>query len=358
MTAITDLGAEKEHLLRSGAVIPAHPLALTAERTLDERRQRALTRYYAAAGADGIAVAVHTTQFEIRQPKFGLLQPVLEIGAEAFDESLAGRPGIKFAGVVGDTAQAVREAELARNLGYDAVLVSPGGLASVSEAYLLNRAAAIGEVLPVVGFYLQDAVGGRYLSRDFWRRLADQESTIAIKAAPFDRYRTLEVVQGVALSHRGDDVLLYTGNDDSIVADLMTSYRVPDGAGRLHQRRFVGGLLGHWAVWTRAAVQLVELIKRGLAGDASASAEAGRRSAEVTDSNAAVFDARNHFAGVIAGVHEVLFRQRLLAGTWCLDPDETLSPGQRELLGEVIARYSWLQAEDDFIAEHLDNWLA
>ncbi|WP_182903633.1 dihydrodipicolinate synthase family protein [Microbispora sp. H10830] len=325
--------------LLGGAVIPAHPLALTADRTLDERRQRALTRYYLAAGAGGIAVGVHTTQFEIREA--GLLRPVLELAAETVAAS--GRAGdvVTVAGACGPLAQAVAEAELAAGLGYDAVLLSPV-VPGATEADLLERARAVGEVLPVIGFYLQRAIGGPELSRDFWRALADQPSTVAIKVAPFDRYRTLEVAHGVAASDRREEVALYTGNDDHIIGDLLAT--LPGGL------RFRGGLLGQWAVWTRAAVAMVEQVSRDPAGLA-------RKAQQLTDANAAVFDAAHGFAGCIAGVHEVLRRQGLLAGVWCLDPDEGLSPGQAEELTRVTAAYPWL-VDDDFVAEHLDAWLA
>ncbi|NUP27521.1 MAG: dihydrodipicolinate synthase family protein [Nocardia sp.] len=349
---------EAEHtLLQQGTVIPAHPLALDHTRTLDERRQRALTRYYVDAGAGGIAVGVHTTQFEIRRPEIGLLRPVLELAAEELDARVGDRPFLRIAGVAGPTDQAVAEAELARELGYGAVLVSPGGLADRDLDYLLHRSAAIGEVLPVIGFYLQEAVGGRYLPRDYWRRLADQESTVAVKAAPFDRYRTLELVQGITDSGRGDEIALYTGNDDNIVADLLTPYDLPGPDGPV-TRRFVGGLLGHWAVWTRAAVELHELVGKAWAGDESARVRALSLAAAVTDANAAVFDVRNDFAGVIAGVHEVLRRQGLLAGTWCLDPDETLSEGQAAEITRVCAAYEWLRAEDGFIAAGSEGWMS
>lgn len=322
--------------LRTGTVIPAHPLALTAARRLDEDRQRGLTRYYVEAGAGGIAVGVHTTQFSIRE--HGLLRPVLELAAlECPREGF-----VRIAGVVGPTAQAVAEASLARDLGYDAVLVSPAGLPDHTIDDLLDRSRAVGEVLPVVGFYLQEVVGGRYLPEEFWRRLADQESTVAVKAAPFDRYRTLDLVRGVAASDRGDEVALYTGNDDNIVADLLTPFVVPSPRG-LVERRFVGGLLGHWAVWTRSAVDLLADVHDAWKGDTGALARAWARSAGDTWANAAVYDVENSFAGVIAGVHEVLRRQGLLEGTWCLDPEEGLSPGQAELLTSVSDELSWLR---------------
>ncbi|MFD6096042.1 dihydrodipicolinate synthase family protein [Nocardiopsis flavescens] len=342
-------------LLRRGTVVPAHPLALDDERRLDERRQRALTRYYLEAGAGGLAVGVHTTQFAIRG--HGLYRPVLELAAEEIGRGTRDRPFVRVAGVAGPVRQAVAEAECARELGYHAVLVSPGGLPDTGTDGLLDRTAAVGEVLPVIGFYLQEAVGGRYLPRSYWRRLADQPSTVAVKAAPFDRYRTLELVQGVAESDRGADVALYTGNDDNIVADLLTPYHVRGPAGPV-VRRFAGGLLGHWAVWTRSAVRLLDDAHRAAAGDAAARERALARLAADTEANAAVFDVRGGFAGVVAGVHEVLRRQGLLRGTWCLDPDEGLSPGQAEAIGRVLDAHPLLREEEDFIAPALDRWLA
>jgi dihydrodipicolinate synthase/N-acetylneuraminate lyase len=330
-------------LLRAGTVIPAHPLALTAERTLDERRQRALTRYYLAAGAGGVAVGVHTTQFEIRQA--GLLRPVLALAAEVVDAE-AGRPVVKIAGACGDTAQAVAEAQLAAALGYHAVLLSPV-VPGASEADLLDRARVVGEVLPVVGFYLQRAIGGPPLSTAFWRAFADLPAVVAVKLAPFDRYRTLAAIRGIVAADRGTEVALYTGNDDHILGDLL---------GEFAGRRFAGGLLGQWAVWTRAAVAMFDQVRAARAGDAAALTRLTRQAATVTDANAAVFDAANDFHGCIAGVHEVLRRQGLLAGVWCLDPAVGLSAGQADELTRVSAAYPWL-TDDDFVREHRDHWL-
>ncbi|EGX57685.1 hypothetical protein SZN_21566 [Streptomyces zinciresistens K42] len=333
-------------LLRRGTVIPAHPLALRADRTLDEDRQRALTRYYTAAGAGGVAVGVHTTQFAVRD--HGLLRAVLQLAAEEAEQAAGARPFLRIAGACGPVDQAVREALLARDLGYHAVLVSPAGLPGADLDALLDRTAAVGEILPVVGFYLQEAVGGRYLPRAYWRRLADQESTVAVKAAPFDRYRTLELVQGTAESDRGDEVALYTGNDDAIVSDLLTPYHVTGPRGPV-VRHFAGGLLGHWAVWTRSAVRLLADVHAARDGDRAARERAEARLAGDTDANAAVYDVRGGFAGCIAGVHEVLRRQGLLAGTWCLDPAEGLSPGQADEIARVHTAHPWLREEDAFI---------
>lgn len=345
------MGAE---LLAEGLVIPAHPLALTAERRLDERRQRALTRYYLAAGAGGIAIAVHTTQFEIHEPERGLLEPVLALTADVLDRE-ADRDLARIAGVVGPTAQAVAEAELAAGLGYDAVLLSPR-LAGATEDLLIERARAVGEVLPVIGFYLQEAIGGPVLSRAFWRRFADLPAVVAVKAAPFDRYRTIELVRGVGESDRASDVALYTGNDDAIIADLTAVHRVQTASG-VRELRFRGGLLGQWAVGTRAATGVLDLAARARTGDGAAALELADLAADLTDLNAAVFDPGNGFAGVIAGVHEVLRQQGLLEGIWCLDPEETLSPGQAAEIERVRVAYPRL-SDDAFIAEHRDAWLS
>ncbi|MEU6841098.1 dihydrodipicolinate synthase family protein [Streptomyces sp. NPDC046716] len=336
-------------VLSQGTVIPAHPLALDADRRLDERRQRALTRYYLASGAGGVAVAVHTTQFEIREPSVGLLKPVLELAAETA-RAEAGRPFVKVAGACGYTAQAVAEAELAASLGYDAVLLSPA-VPGADEKGLLDRARAVGEVLPVIGFYLQEAVGGRYLSPSFWSAFADLPSTAAVKIAPFDRYRTADVIRAVGAADRAAEVALYTGNDDDIIGDLLTPYETAGG-----RRWFAGGLLGQWAVWTRSAATLLEDVRAARAGDHEALLRCLTRRPELTDANQAVFDVRGAFRGCIAGVHEVLRRQGLLAGIWCLDPAETMSPGQADELTRVAAAYPWL-TDDDFVKEHLDDWL-
>jgi hypothetical protein len=345
--------ADVHRLLLEGTVIPAHPLALTGERRLDERRQRALTRYYLAAGAGGVAVGVHTTQFAIREA--GLLRPVLQL---AVDEARAvDRPLALIAGAVGPAEQALREAEQARELGYHLALLSPGGLADHSEAQLLDRARRVAEVLPVFGFYLQPAVGGRPLSHAFWRDFADIPGVVAIKIAPFDRYRTLDVVRAVCASGRRDEIALYTGNDDNILADLLTPYDlVVDG--QPVRKWVVGGLLGQWAVWTRAAVDLLDRVKRlRQAPDGRELQALLSLGVRLTDANAAVFDAAHGFAGVIAGVHEVLRGQGLLEGIWCLDPAETLSPGQRDEIERVRRSYPEL-TDDGFVAARLPGWLA
>lgn len=338
-------------LLRRGTVIPAHPLALTAARKLDERRQRALTRYYLAAGVGGLAVGVHTTQFGIRDPKVGLYRPVLELAAETLGERRRARPVIRIAGIVGRTAQAVREARIAADLGYHLGLLSLAALPDATDAQLIRHARAVAGEIPLFGFYLQAAVGGRLLGAAFWRRFAEIENVAAIKIAPFDRYATLDVMRAVAESGRAGEIALYTGNDDHIIGDLVTPYRFGQRAVRM-----VGGLLGHWAVWTsRAVAQHAACRRLALSGRPVPPAML-RLAAQITDASAAVFDAANGFAGCIPGIHEVLRRQGLLVGRWCLDPREELSEGQLREIDRVRAAYPHLN-DDAFVAQHLDDWL-
>lgn len=348
--------AELREALRRGLVIPAHPLALNAARRLDERRQRALTRYYCDAGSGGVAVGVHTTQFAIRDPKIGLLKPVLALAAETVRdcEGTRNQRILKIAGICGPTPQATREAELAHSLGYDAGLLSLSALRDAPVRGLITHCRAVGGIIPLFGFYLQPAVGGRILPLDFWRRFLEIESVVAIKVAPFNRYQTLDVVRAIAGSGRQNEVALYTGNDDNIVADLLTEFRLSEN-GRAVSLRFAGGLLGHWAVWTRRAVELLTCIQNSR-GNAAQAMVTLARSAEVTDSNAALFDAANGFAGCIAGLHEILRRQGLLEGRWCLDPHEDLSPGQMEEIDRVCSNYPHL-ADDEFVSANLQRWL-
>ncbi|MEX2152973.1 MAG: dihydrodipicolinate synthase family protein [Gemmatimonadaceae bacterium] len=345
----------REHL-RTGVAIPAHPLALTAARTLDERRQRALTRYYFDAGAGGVAVGVHTTQFAIRETTHGLYRPVLELAAETVRARRAerARPFVMVAGVCGETEQAVSEAETALAYEYDVGLLSLGALADATRSELLAHCRAVADVIPLFGFYLQPAVGGRALDYAFWRELAEIPNLWAVKVAPFDRYKTFEVVRAIGESGR-EDVALYTGNDDNIVGDLVTPYPVSVGGGR-SIRWMDGGLLGQWAVWTKRAVDLLARARAARAGGALET-ELLREGAALTDANAAIFDSAHGFAGCIAGIHEVLRRQGLLAGTWCLDPRESLSPGQAQEIDRVCRVYPFL-ADDDFVATRLDDWLA
>ena len=330
--------------LRSGLVIPAHPLALDASRRLDERRQRALTRYYLAAEAGGIAVGVHTTQFAIRDPKIGLLEPVLALAAEECKEHQV----VKIAGVCGRREQAIAEAQLATRLEYDAVLLSLADLRDATIPELIDHAQAIASVIPVIGFYLQPAVGGRLLPYEFWRQFIEIENVVAIKMAPFNRYQTLDVVRALAESGRIDEVALYTGNDDNILNDLLTPFNFGG-----QQVRITGGLLGHWAVWTKTAVEHLALAKRSAA---QIPAELLTLAAQITDANAAIFDPAHQFHGCIPGIHEILRRQGLLAGRWCLDPAEELSPNQMEEIDRVSKSYPHLQ-DDSFVQEHLDEWL-
>jgi dihydrodipicolinate synthase/N-acetylneuraminate lyase len=337
--------------LLDGHVIPAHPLALTAERRFDERRQVALTRYYADAGAGGIAVGVHSTQFAIR--KAGLFEPVLRLAAEiaAESERRTRRPLVRIAGAVGPTKQAVAEAETARRFGYEAVLLSLGALRDDAVPELVAHCRAVSEVLPLVGFYLQPAVGGRLLDEGFWRRFLEIDAVVAIKVAPFNRYQTLDVLRALAASGRAGEVALYTGNDDAIVVDLLAELPGRPAV------RFVGGLLGQWGVWTRRAVALLEAAQRCRREGGSGALGLLALGQQLTDANAAIFDARNGFRGCIPGIHEVLRRQGLLAGRWCLDPYEDLSPGQCEEIDRVLAAYPHL-ADDAFVRENLERWLS
>lgn len=336
---------------REGGVIPAHPLALDSSLRLDETRQKALTRYYLAAGASGIAVGVHTTQFAIHDPEVGLLGPVLELAAETAAEARS--DVVQIAGICGPTQQAVREAELAATLGYHIGLLSPSP--DLDDDAELERARAVGEVIPVMGFYLQPAVGGRALSRDFWIRLVSQPSLVGIKVAPFDRYRTLDVLYAVCEAGRNGDVALYTGNDDHILADLATRHRLRIGADT-YEVEFVGGLLGQWAMWTRPAVELLEEARRARTGNERALRKLMSLAGELTDANAAIFDAANAFRGCIPGINEILTRVGLMEGRWCLDPNEDLSPGQLMEIDRIWASYPHLR-DDEFIADHLNDWL-
>jgi dihydrodipicolinate synthase/N-acetylneuraminate lyase len=322
--------------IRQGCVIPAHPLALNAARKIDERRQRALTRYYCESGAGGIAVGVHTTQFEIR--RHGLFEPVLDLAAQATRE----HDVVLIAGICGPTSQAVREAELAARRGYQVGLLSLAALRDADDDTLIDHARAVGEIIPLFGFYLQPAVGGRVLPYSFWRRFVELDSVVAIKVAPFNRYQTLDVVRALAESGRAGEVALYTGNDDHIVLDLLSPW-------------FVGGLLGHWAFWTRRAVELLDRLgaakfSGAMTPDLLALAD------QTTDANAAAFDAVNNFRGCIPGIHEMLRRQGLLEGRWCLNEHEELSPGQMQEIDRVCRMYPWLN-DDEFVKANIDRWL-
>lgn len=348
------LTPELSKALHEGLVIPAHPLALDHNRKLDERHQRALTRYYIASGAGGIAIGVHSTQFEIRDPEHNLYEPVLRMAAEEIEKANINRPFIKVAGICGPTEQAITEAKLASSLGYDAGLLSMGGLTGWSEDEILERTRIIAEIMPVIGFYLQPAVGGQAFSFDFWCAFAEIPNVVAIKMAPFNRYQTIDVVRAVCYSSRRNEIALYTGNDDNIINDLLTTYEfVVDGV--KVRKSIVGGLLGHWAVWTNKAVELLEEIK-SVRGQENISTEWLTRAIQVTDTNAVFFDPAHDFAGCIPGIHEVLRRQGLLKGTWCLNPDEILSPGQAEEIDRIYRDYPHLN-DDAFVASNLEEFL-
>lgn len=342
-------------LLHSGTVIPAIPLVLNENRKLDETGQRVLIRYYLSSGVGGVAVAVHTTQFEIRDEDIALFGPVLEIAEQEIDEFEArtGKIIVRVAGVCGDKNQACREAGTAKALGFDAVLLSPGGLAQLTEEQLIQRTLAVAEHMTVIGFYLQTACGGRRLSYEYWRAVADTPNVAAIKCASFNRYQTIDVVRAVAFSERREQIALYTGNDDNIVADLLTPYRfIVDGANV--ELRFVGGLLGHWSVWTHSVVKLYQELRQYQDGR-DIPQELLARGVAVTDCNGVFFDAAHNFEGCIPGVHEVLHRQGLMPGIWCLDAGETLSEGQSQEISRVYEMYPQLN-DDAFVKENIEQY--
>jgi len=343
--------------LQRGLVIPACPLALNADRRWDERRQRALFRYYLAAGAGGLAVGVHTTQFAIREPRFGLFRPLLELAAQEMNraDQRGDEPVVRVAGVIGRTSQALAEADLIQSLGYHAALLNLSAMTDCSEPELLTHCREVAKIIPLFGFYLQPGLGGLVLPFSFWRRFAEIDNVVAIKVAPFNRYQTLDVIRAVAEAGR-DDIALYTGNDDTIILDLLTPYRFQFG-GRSVERRIVGGLLGQWAVWTHRAVEMLSECHRLIAEGGAIGAEMMRRAVELTDVNAAIFDAANNFAGCIPGVHEILRRQGLLENTCCLDPSQTLGPGQAEEIDRVYRAYPDLN-DDEFVRKNLEKWIS
>jgi len=344
-------------ILKSGIVIPAHPLALTRERKLDEARQRALTRYYIAAGAGGLAIGVHTTQFGIHDPRVGLYEPVLELAAETIEECemKAGRQIVRIAGICGPTKQAVAEADLAVDRGYHAGLLSLSDLKEATIGELITHCRKVAEIIPLFGFYLQPATGGRVLNFDFWRQFVEIENVVAIKIAPFNRYYTLDAIRAVAEAGRNDSIALYTGNDDNIVNDLLTTFSFKSNM-KSCKLRIVGGLLGQWSIWTKRAVELLEKIHNMVDSEEPIPKEMLTLGAEITDANGAVFDVAHNFVGCIPGIHEVLRRQGLLEGRWCLDPNEDLSSGQIKEIDRIYAAYPHLN-DDDFVAEHLDTWM-
>ena len=339
-----------------GCVIPAMPLALDADRRIDQRRQTALIRYYIDAGVGGLAVGVHTTQFAIRRPEVGLFEPVLRLASQVIDEWCArnDRTVLKIAGICGRTAQAVQEASVARDAGYHAGLVSMASFEADDIEALVAHCAAVAKLLPIIGFYLQPSVGGRLLPYRFWRACAQIDGLIGIKIAPFNRYHTLDVVRAVCDAGREGEVALYTGNDDHIIGDLLTVHRIETPTGT-RVVRMVGGLLGQWAVWTQKAVELLNEIHALIEVGADIPASMLTRGARLTDANGAIFDAAHGFAGCIPGIHEVLRRQGLLAGTWCLDPAEVLSPGQADEITRVCVAYPEL-GDDDFVRQNLARW--
>ena len=349
------LSVEKMEFLFEGTAIPAHPLALHPDRTLDERHQRALTRYYIDAGAGGMAIGVHSTQFEIRDSKFNLYEPVLRMASEEVDNAELKRPFLKIAGVCGKLDQAVNETNIALSLGYDMVLLSMGGLGDLSEDDLIDRTKRIAEIMPVFGFYLQPSVGGRVLSYDFWCRFAEIDNVHAIKTAPFNRYYTLDVARAVCNSSRVDEIALYTGNDDNIINDLLTTYRF-EVNGRMIEKDIVGGLLGHWAVWTKRAVEIFHDLKAYQERTNLINKDWLTLNTQITDANAAFFDPSHQFRGCISGIHEILRRQGLMESIVCLSDHEALSPGQAEELDRVQKAYPFLN-DDDFVSENLEKWL-
>ncbi|HWB28372.1 MAG TPA: dihydrodipicolinate synthase family protein [Chitinophagaceae bacterium] len=342
---------EIKQLLKEGTVIPAHPLALNSSRMLDEERQRLLTRYYIASGAGGVAVGVHTTQFEIRKPSVNLYAEVLKLAAEEIARAGLKKPFIKVAGICGNGRQAMAEAQTALQYGYHLGLVNLAGLDNYSEEELIKHVQAISTIIPVFGFYLQPAIGGRIFSYNFWRQFTEIPNVYAIKIAAFNRYFTLDVVRAVCSCSRADEIALYTGNDDNIVADLLTPYRFTVN-GAIVEKRFVGGLLGHWAVWTSKAVELLNEIKNVYAGSLSSLEGLFTKGVAITDMNAAIFDPHHSFNGCIPGIHEVLRRQGLLPGRWCLDEHEDLSAGQLEEIERIYASYHYL-TDDAFVHNFL-----
>ncbi len=341
-------------LLHEGTVIPALPLALNARRKLDDKRQRALIRYYLDAGSGGLATGVHTTQFAIRNPEINIYEPLLKLAREEIDSFSVknNRAVIKIAGVIGRTDQAQKEAELALKYGYHAVLLSLAAFKNDTNKTITAHCRKIARIIPLFGFYLQPAVGGRKLDKEFWKEFAGIENVVAIKIAPFNRYQTLDVVRGVVESGRAREIALYTGNDDNILTDLLTEYKIVH-EGKTISKRIVGGLLGHWAVWTHTAVKLLNDVKKGVFDKDVKKALVLAN--QITDCNAAFFDTANDFRGCIAGLHEVLKRQGFFKGIWTLDPNEKLSPGQKQEIDRIYSTYQHLN-DDAFVAANIHKW--
>jgi dihydrodipicolinate synthase/N-acetylneuraminate lyase len=354
---VTDIPVNIRKVVKNGIVIPAMPLVLTADRGIDEIRQKALIRYYIDAGAGGLAAGVHTTQFEIRDSKYNLYQPLLSLASKTIDEfcAIRGRDILKVAGICGRTRQAIREAEFSRKLGFHAGLLSMAAFAEESIETMINFCEEVSQVIPLFGFYLQPAVGGRILSHHFWLKFCSISNVLGIKIAPFNRYFTFDVVRAVCETDRENDIALYTGNDDNIVADLLTTYRIKTAAGE-KKVRIVGGLLGHWSVWTKKAVELLDEIHSIVAESKPVPQELLTRGQQITDANAVIFDAANNFAGCIPGIHEILRRQGLLSNILCLNPKEKLSENQAEEIDRIWSAYPHLN-DDDFVKAHLPEWL-
>ncbi|HOV22153.1 MAG TPA: dihydrodipicolinate synthase family protein [bacterium] len=338
--------------LRKGVFIPAHPLALTKERKLDEKRQKGLTKYYIESGVGGIAVGVHTTQFEIHNPKVGLYKPVLQLAIETIKEYKLEDEIIKVAGICGKTEQATKEGEIARDMGYDAGLLNLGTFTDEKDDdILIEHTKEVSRIIPVFGFYLQPATGGRELSFSFWCKFFQIDNVIAVKVAPFDRYRTIDVIRAIVETGREKDIAVYTGNDDNIIIDLITPFKFNNKIIRI-----VGGLLGHWAFWTKKSVDIFNEIKEIIKENSPIPQEILTLSAAITDVNSAVFDANNKFSGCIPGINEILRRSGLLEGNWCINQDITLSPGQKEEIDRIFSEYSYLR-DDEFVKKNLNKWI-
>lgn len=352
----TKISSELMQKFREGMVIPALPLALNPDRSFDERHEKAILRYYIDAGVGGIAVGVHSTQFEIRDPEVNLFEKVLTLASNEIDKysKKQNRSILKIAGVVGKVDQAIKEAEFAASQGYHAVLLSLSAYADGTIDEMVEHSAKIAEIIPIIGFYLQPSVGGRILPYEFWRRFAEIENVLAIKMAPFNRYQTFDVVRAVAEAEKEDKIVLYTGNDDNIVVDLLTPFKIQTSHGE-KELRIIGGLLGHWGMWTKKCVELMEHIKK-IRNNDTISTDMLSLATEVTDCNAAFFDTANEFKGCIPGIHEILRRQGLLKGTWCLNPNEVLSVGQSEEIDRVYNSYPHLN-DDEFVKANIEKWL-
>jgi len=339
-------------ILKEGTVIPAHPLALKKNRKLDEKRQKALTKYYILSGAGGIAVGVHTTQFEIHNEKIGLYSPVLEISMEALKEEKVIDKVVKISGIYGDRKHALKEAKISSDYGYDAALVSLSKIKDKRENYLIDFLKEISEIIPVFGFYLQSAVGGRFLSYKFWCKFFEIENIAGVKIAPFNRYFTIDVIRAIIDTGREKEIPLYTGNDDNIIFDLITPFRFNN-----KEVRISGGLLGHWAFWTKKSVEIFNEVKEIVNNKKPIPPHILTLAAEITDADGAIFDAKNNFAGCIPGINEVLRRSGLLEGNWCLKPDEKLSRGQKEEIDRIYEMYPHLR-DDEFIKENYERFFS